>query len=224
MKNHLVIFTKAPRLGQAKRRLAADIGMVAAARFQRLALDMTVRRLAADGRWNTWLATAGGPSLWPSGVRRIKQSNGNLGCRMEQMIRGFAPGPVVIIGSDIPDIKRSHIATAFRTLGGHDVVFGPADDGGYWLVGVRRRPVHPGLFKTVRWSTRHALGDTIANLGNSFSYALLETLIDIDDGSALERWRSRQPWGAIEDRRDNASLASCSVNSPASISRLNAPD
>ena len=191
MKNHLAIFAKAPRLGQAKRRLAADIGMVAAARFQRLALDATVRRLMADRRWDTWLATTGGAMRWPAGVKRMKQPSGDLGRRMKWAMRGFTPGPVVIIGSDIPDIQPSHVAAAFRALGRYDVVFGPAVDGGYWLVGARRRPMLPDLFKAVRWSTRHALGDTIINLGDKFSYALLETLIDIDDGPALERWLKR---------------------------------
>ena len=185
MKNHLVIFAKAPRFGHAKRRLAADIGMVGAARFQRLTLDATARRLAVDSRWETLLATTGGPMRWPSGIARMRQPVGDLGRRMEQTIKAFGPGPVVIIGSDIPDIMPEHIAKAFAALGSHDAVFGPADDGGYWLVGV-----HPDLFHTVRWSTRHALADTIANLGARGNYALLETLIDIDDVAALNRWRA----------------------------------
>ena len=107
---------------------------------------------------------------------------------MDQTIKAFGPGPVVIIGSDIPDITPEHIAKAFAALGSHDAVFGPADDGGFWVVGVRRRPVYPDLFHTVRWSTRHALADTIVNLGTRFNCALLETLIDIDDAAALNRW------------------------------------
>ncbi len=192
MRNHLVIFAKAPRLGFAKRRLAADIGMVAAARFQRLVLEQTVRRLAPDTRWDTWLATTGGPMRWLRGVRRMAQPAGDLGRRMDCTIRSFEPGPVVIIGSDIPDIMPSHIAVAFKALGNHDAVFGPADDGGYWLVGLRRRPVQPELFRPVRWSTRHALADTIANLGTGYDYALLETLVDIDDAAAMERWLARR--------------------------------
>lgn len=188
MRNRLVIFAKAPRMGLAKRRLAADIGMVAAARFQRLALDATVRRLAKDVRWETWLATTGGLARWPAGVVRMNQPEGNLGQRMGRTIRGFAPGPVVIVGSDIPDIMPAYIADAFKALGRHDAVFGPADDGGYWLVGLRRRPVQPDLFHPVRWSTSHALADTIANLGDRFSHTLVETLVDVDDAAAMSRW------------------------------------
>jgi rSAM/selenodomain-associated transferase 1 len=189
MKNHLVIFAKAPRLGLAKRRLAADIGMVAAWRFQRIALDRAVRTLATDPRWECLLATTGGPARWPGGVRRMQQPRGDLGERMDRVMRAFGPGPVVIVGSDIPDITPRHIDAAFRALGRHDAVFGPADDGGYWLVGLRRRPFQPDLFKGVRWSTRHALADTLANLGGRYDYALLETLTDIDDAESLERWR-----------------------------------
>jgi glycosyltransferase A (GT-A) superfamily protein (DUF2064 family) len=69
-------------------------------------------------------------------------------------------------------------------------VFGPAADGGYWLVGLRRRPRLPrGLFERVRWSSAHALADTRAGLPKDTSVALLETLEDVDDVSAYARWR-----------------------------------
>ena len=66
-----------------------------------------------------------------------------------------------------PTSRRSrarHIAAAFRLLGRHDLVFGPAEDGGFWLVGARRRPRLPPLFGQVRWSSPHALADTLADL------------------------------------------------------------
>ncbi len=195
MKNRLVIFAKAPRLGQVKSRLAADIGRVPAWQFQKLTLERTVRRLARDPRWQCWLAVTGGPTQWPA-VKRMDQPRGDLGRRMDRVMRGFGPGPVVLIGSDIPDISTRHINAAFRVLGRCDAVFGPADDGGYWLVGLRRRPSHPALFSPVRWSTKHALADTVKNLGRRYDYELLDTLIDVDDAASLKRWRdgsSRQP-------------------------------
>jgi glycosyltransferase A (GT-A) superfamily protein (DUF2064 family) len=91
---------------------------------------------------------------------------------------------VVIIGTDIPGIAPAHIARAFRLLGGNDAVFGPATDGGYWLVGLRRRPrlLHP--FARVRWSGPHALADTLANLqGRTTTFAA--TLADVDDAASL---------------------------------------
>ena len=60
--------------------------------------------------------------------------------------------------------KAAHIAAAFAALGRHDAVLGAAGDGGYWLVGLRRTPRVPAIFRNVRWSTAHALADTMANL------------------------------------------------------------
>jgi glycosyltransferase A (GT-A) superfamily protein (DUF2064 family) len=98
----------------------------------------------------------------------------------------------VIVGSDIPALAPRHVAAAFRALGRHDAVFGPSDDGGYWLVGFRRSPCLPAsLFRNVRWSTEHALADTLAGLPRRMRIATLEMLEDIDDSAAYERWRAR---------------------------------
>ncbi len=108
---------------------------------------------------------------------------------MASIARRLPPGPVIIVGCDIPDITAAHIAKAFRALGRHDAVFGPATDGGYWLVGLRRRPCFTDPFGKVRWSTPHALGDTLANLAGR-SVATIETLSDVDDGADLARRRT----------------------------------
>jgi len=119
----------------------------------------------------------------------IGQGGGDLGDRMDRVARALPPGPVVIVGADAPGLRPRHVADAFKALGRADAVFGPATDGGYWLVGMRRRPAMPDLFRNVRWSTRHALADTLANLGDGRTHVLLETLEDIDDGAAFARWR-----------------------------------
>jgi glycosyltransferase A (GT-A) superfamily protein (DUF2064 family) len=69
-------------------------------------------------------------------------------------------------------------------------VFGPAEDGGYWLVGQRRLKPMPDLFRAVRWSTPHALADTLANLRVGETHALVARLADVDDGHAYRRLRS----------------------------------
>ena len=98
----------------------------------------------------------------------------------------------VLIGSDIPAIQPRHIAVAFQRLGAADAVFGPALDGGYWLVGLnRRRPVFP--FKNVRWSTRHALEDSVANLG-ARRVAFAARLMDVDDGESWKRHQRARAW------------------------------
>lgn len=193
---HLVVFVREPRIGLVKRRLAADIGDVAAWRFYRQATRALLVRLSGGNHWQRWLAVtpdaaARAPGLWPAGWRRIEQGPGELGERMTRVMHRLPPGPVVIIGSDVPDLRPAHIAQAFRALGRHHAVFGPAADGGYWLVGLRRRRRYRDFFAGVRWSSPFALADTLANLG-PLDAALLETLEDIDDGAALARWRRRQ--------------------------------
>ena len=116
------------------------------------------------------------------------QGDGDLGRRMERALIRFRANPVVLIGSDIPDIDDSHIAAAFEALGHADFVFGPSDDGGYWLVGARHGVSVRGLFDRVRWSGPHALVDTLKNAGQR-RVALLEELIDIDTADDLARWR-----------------------------------
>lgn len=92
----------------------------------------------------------------------------------------------MIVGSDIPGISAADIADAFRALGSKDAVFGPATDGGYWLVGLRRRPHFVDPFPNVRWSSEHALADTLANLADK-EVAMLRPLSDIDDGASWRR-------------------------------------
>ena len=91
--------------------------------------------------------------------------------------------------------RRSPAATstaAFRLLGAHDLVFGPAADGGFWLVGARRRQPPRGLFERVRWSGPHALADTLAGLPRRTQIGFVETLEDVDDANAYRRLRPRR--------------------------------
>ena len=181
---HLVVMAKAPVMGRVKTRLAASIGAVEATRAARVMLQALLRRLARDRRWTTWLAvapdTAARPARWQGDTRPrlIAQGRGDLGERMQSLFDRLPPGPVAIIGSDVPAIAPADIAAAFGLLGSHDAVLGPASDGGYWLVGLsRRRPLRP--FYDVRWSSPHALADTLANLAGH-RVALLRTLRDVD--------------------------------------------
>jgi len=183
-------------MGRVKTRLAADIGALAALSFYRKTLFEVTRQLARDARWQCGLAVTPDRAVfddgpWPQTDFRMSQGQGDLGQRMGRVMEILPPGPVVIIGGDVPDIRAHHIAAAFNTLGNHDAVFGPAKDGGYWLVGMKRRPVFWDIFQNVRWSTKHALTDTVANLGLGQCHALLETLSDIDDGKDYQRWKNR---------------------------------
>tara|TARA_R110002111_G_scaffold113068_15_gene173138 strand:- start:25182 stop:25571 length:390 start_codon:yes stop_codon:yes gene_type:complete len=124
--------------------------------------------------------------VWPAHLPRWPQGQGDLGDRMARMM-AQAGGPVCVIGADVPGITRAHIAQAFKALGDHDAVFGPAHDGGYWLIGLRRaRPLPRGLFHGVRWSTEHALADTRATL-SGLRIARIATLHDVDTAADLPR-------------------------------------
>jgi uncharacterized protein len=191
---HLVVFLRAPRLGRVKSRLAAGIGPLAALRFYRLVSERLLRELGRDRRWRCHLCltpdrAARGPRPWRVDAQYRAQGGGDLGERMARVFRSLPPGPVVIIGSDIPAMTHAHIARAFAALGGSEVVLGPAEDGGYWLIGLRRRPRVPRpLLRGVRWSSADALADTLAGLPCKMRVVMLETLEDIDDAAAYRRW------------------------------------
>jgi rSAM/selenodomain-associated transferase 1 len=181
---------KAPVAGRAKTRMARDLGVGTAIRFSRHAITAVLARVAPSRAWQTVLAVTPDAAtawrMWPRGVAHMPQGAGDLGARMQRIMRHSPPGPVVIIGTDVPALGCAHVREAFRLLGRHDAVFGPATDGGYWLIGLRRRPRLPNAFHGVRWSTAHALADTAANL-NGYSIALLPALSDVDTLADLER-------------------------------------
>jgi uncharacterized protein len=184
---------KAPVAGRVKTRLAAEAGAAAAVHFARHSTATLLQRVAIDTRWSTILAVApdialSGPGWpgWPRSIPLMPQGGGDLGARMQRIFDSAPPGPAVIIGTDVPHIAPAHIATAFRLLGRHDAVFGPAADGGYWLVGLKRRPRLLRPFDGVRWSTAHALSDTLANL-RGLSVGAVATLADVDTAADLGR-------------------------------------
>ena len=189
----LVMMVKAPKAGCAKTRLARDIGKARAAGFYRHATSALVTRLGTDRRWEMVLAVdpvsalyQDWTSVWPAHIARVAQGGGDLGDRMGRLFQDMPPGPIVIIGSDSPHVSTDLITEAFARLRGNDVVIGPAPDGGYWLIGLRRARHAPALFENVRWSTQYTLEDTLATLPDSFRVATLPVLADIDEGEDLQ--------------------------------------
>lgn len=188
----VVIFAREPVAGRVKTRLAREIGVVAASRCYRLMLARSVQQVA-DRRWQTILAvtpdSAIGRRALPATCRRLPQGRGDLGARMQRVLDWACAGPIVIIGSDIPAIDRHDIAAAFKALGHGDAVIGPSGDGGYWLIGLKRMPRVLRPFANVRWSTQHALADTLANLARR-KITRLRCLDDVDTAGDLARWQS----------------------------------
>ena len=192
MRRHLILFVRAPAYGSGKRRLARDIGDLAALHFERLMLARLLRRLGRDRRWRLRIAVTPDRAryrqrVWPRGIPILRQGAGDLGERMQRALTACPPGPAVLVGTDIPALGPSHIAAAFHLLGRHDVVFGPAADGGFWLVGARRSPRLPPLFGQVRWSSPHTLEDALASLPHRVSVGFAATLEDVDDRDAYRR-------------------------------------
>lgn len=193
--SQLVIMAKQPLIGRVKTRLARDIGHVEALRFYREAAAGLIRRVGTDPRWQTVIAVAPDRAvhergIWPENLPRVGQGEGDLGHRMGRLFRDLPPGPVVIIGADIPAIGKAQVAEAFAALGTSDTVIGPAEDGGYWLIGMKRRPRVREIFEGVRWSSEHAMEDTLKNIRRqNMSVCVLERLSDIDTGADLARWR-----------------------------------
>jgi rSAM/selenodomain-associated transferase 1 len=187
MQRTLVIFLKEPRPGRVKTRLGRDIGMTAATWWFRHQSARLIRRLGHDRRWQTVLAVSPdreglASRVWPGHIPRWPQGSGDLGDRMGRALRTMPPGPVIILGADIPGVTATHVAEGFRLLGRHDAVLGPAPDGGYWMIGLGRggRAVPAGLFSGVRWSSPHALADTVASLA-PLNVGFGATLRDIDE-------------------------------------------
>src|SRR4051812_22125154 len=178
----LIVFARAPRLGTVKRRLAAGVGAMAALRFYRGQLRRLLRKVGQDPRWRVELAVTPDRVRWPTGLPMRGQGGGDLGQRMGRALARHRRA--VLVGCDIPGLGRADIAAAFRALGRSDAVFGPAEDGGYWLVALGpRRPATP--FRGARWSSEHALSDTLANFAGR-KVLLLRPLADVD---TLADWR-----------------------------------
>lgn len=198
--NHLIVFAKTPRLGAVKQRLAAGIGAVHAAQFHFQTVRSAMRHLGHDPRWRCVLAVTpdrdANCALWDrlgaGGTARVGQGTGDLGARMARALASQPPGRAVLVGTDIPELRPRHIAAAFRALGSHDLAFGPATDGGFWLIGVNGRRHLGKILAGVRWSSQHALADTLANVPARLSVAMLDRLSDIDDAPAYAAWKARR--------------------------------
>ena len=188
----LVVFAKAPVMGRAKTRLAAGIGNVHALRLYR-AMTARVLRNVRDARWRTVVAVSPDRArvkLW-EGVATVPQGGGSLSPRLARAMD--VRGPVCVIGTDCPQVGARDVADAFALLRTHDVVLGPADDGGFWLVGARKAEAwaEAGMFAGVRWSTEHALADVRGNVERAGGrVGELRTLVDVDDVAALAAVRA----------------------------------
>lgn len=181
-KELVIVFVKNIKLGKVKTRLAATIGNQGAFDVYTQLVDVTekaIKNIKADKR--IYFSEAVVENTWKNNVKAVQQG-GSLGDRMSHAFKqGFEDGydRIVLIGSDLPDITESQINAGLQALKSNEVVFGPAEDGGYYLVGFSK--FHDFVFQNKPWSQDNLLEETLNELKeNRVSFSTLETLNDID--------------------------------------------
>lgn len=181
---HLIIFVKNPVLGQVKTRLAAGIGNEKALEVYLQLLNIT-RNIALDASCtrNVFYSNEIVSDEWEDDkFNKFIQEGNDLGERMKnafEQIFALGAKKAVIIGSDCPQLSSEIIENAFRLLDEKDVCIGPAKDGGYYLLGMKK--LHPFLFEKKEWSSDSVFDDTVIDLmENRLSYGLLPKLSDVD--------------------------------------------
>lgn len=193
--NLLIVFIKNPEKGKVKTRLAKTIGDEKA-----LQVYMSLLRITFDAIRNVncnkaIFSTGFGQNsvqIGDHGYLKFVQWGNGLGEKMSNAFQtGFIANykKVLVIGSDCPEISNAIIVDAFRLLDENEVVIGPAADGGYYLIGMKK--THPGLFTNKNWSTDSVLAETIADLKKTgLTYKLLPVLSDVDEEDDLKKF----PW------------------------------
>jgi hypothetical protein len=198
----VLVFLKYPEPAKVKTRLAAAVGLDQAAALYHDWIGVVFHALQPiRGRATLVGYHDGGPAdrfaEWSGLADEWRpQPTGELGSRLAA---GFADahargGPVIAVGTDCPEIDAHLVEQAFTLLRDRDAVFGPAADGGYYLVGTARNML--GFFDGVRWSSPHTLSDHLTRCREcGWSTGLLPELADIDTGD---------DWRAYLERRGGA--------------------
>ena len=191
---HILLFLKAPRAGFVKTRLAKQIGNEQALTAYK---SLVERQLSVLPRAKTTEIhytpndSKAELSSWLNGnVSYFPQVESDLGTRLRTAVADtFKRGAnsVICIGGDCPKLKSLHIDQASNLLRqGDDLVVGPSEDGGYYLIGMKQP--NPGIFEEIPWSCEVTLKATLAKAENlGLQTSLLETLYDVDQASELNR-------------------------------------
>lgn len=195
-KNALILFQKNLILGKVKTRLAAGVGEEKALGIYSKLVALTYKELPTDVAEIFVYFSDEIPLFHPEKNHRLRiQLGKDLGERMENAVEEvMAAGckQVVIIGTDCPELKAHHLIQAFSLLETVQVVLGPAEDGGYYLIGMNSS--YPFLFDGISWSTDMVLAQTLELVhDNKLSYHLLPTLYDLDTQQDWERFTQKFP-------------------------------
>jgi len=198
----LCLFARTPERGRVKRRLAASLGEDGAlAAHEELLGGVLARCLEGrDYQVTLWLTDLAGAPEWltgvcgEAGVMLRQQGRGDLGARMQECLQTELAESryCVLIGSDCPDIDATYVSAAFKALAAADVVFGPAEDGGYGLIGLSRPA--PELFDGMRWGDDQVLSRSLERAERSdMSVVCLPEIYDVDRIEDWERYRASSP-------------------------------
>ena len=193
----LIIFVKAPRPGHVKTRIAEVIGPQPAADAYLALVGILIGNLRTlpnvEVRYTPDDAYLEIPQWVQPTWKTAPQGQGDLGGRLANAFReGFRNGAdrVVIIGSDAPEISREDIEAAWSALDDQDLVLGPAEDGGYWLIGLKSE--QPALFDGISWSSSAVFKETMDRArAGGLKVHLLRKLHDIDTIEDLRRFQAR---------------------------------
>jgi len=185
----LCIFVKPPLPGRVKTRLTPPLTQAEAAALAAAFFEDTLA-LARSREWaRVVVACDGRPSALDLGAAEVwSQGNGDLGARLERVLRrALADSEAAIaVGTDSPGLPRELLDAARLHLSEHDAVVGPSQDGGFYLLGLRRCP--PGLLAGLPWSAANTRARTLARLrSQGFSVAETEPWFDVDLPADLER-------------------------------------
>lgn len=202
----LLVFARVPALGLVKTRLAKTLGNVRALRIYRVLGHVVLRQMRRTMENNVSVRVVHTPDDGDNDIRAwlgpdidtVPQGDGDLGARMWRAVaREFRAGNerVVVVGTDCPELSSAIVEQAFNALGTHDVVFGPASDGGYYLIGVHQRATNVALytlFSGVPWSSSQTLSVSRSRARDAgLSVFELEMLSDIDSASDWRAWLER---------------------------------
>ena len=182
-KNLLLIFTRNPELGKVKTRLAKTVGDETALEIYKFLLEKTrdISSKVSSDKAVYYSIKVRENDIWDSSIYQKHQQVGeDLGFRMLNAFKdSFEAGyeKVMIIGSDLYDLTSENIETAFNELNNNDLVIGPAEDGGYYLLGMNS--LHSTIFKNKNWGTETVRKDTLLDLKDK-NVKLLAFKNDID--------------------------------------------
>jgi uncharacterized protein len=184
----VVAFARFPVAGMCKTRLIPAVGAEGAAAIHTRLVETCVAAMRGSGLSIELRTTgAGAPAFrdWlGEGITFVDQGEGDLG---DRLARAAAPYPVIFIGSDAPDLNAARLIAATAALQNASAVIGPAEDGGYYLLGLNTPA--PWLFNDMDWGTETVFEETMRRFAaNGIAPVVLETLADLDRPEDLARW------------------------------------